>query len=106
MMTNHATGTFDIDIKFMPEDDKSIGRMTSDKQFHGDLEGTSKGYGLYANTEIETSRAYVAFEKFTGSVKGRKGTFILMHSATGSRGESQLNITVVPDSGTGELTGI
>ena len=107
-MTQHANGTFEV--KMTPQDDKSddksLGRMTIDKQWHGDLEGTSKGQMLTGGDVTKGSAGYVAIEKFTGIVKGRKGTFILQHSATMTRGAGQLTITVVPDSGTDQLKGI
>jgi Protein of unknown function (DUF3224) len=107
-MTNHATGTFEV--KLTPQDDKSddktMGRMTSDKQWQGDLEGTSKGQMLSGGDVSKGSAGYVAIEKFTGTVKGRKGTFILQHSGTMTKGEGQLTISVVPDSGTDQLAGI
>ena len=107
-MTNHATGTFEV--KLTPQDDKSddktIGRMTIDKQWHGDMEGTSKGQMLSGGDVSTGSAGYVAIEKFSGTVKGRKGSLILQHSGTMTKGEGQLTITVVPDSGTDELAGI
>jgi hypothetical protein len=107
-MTQHATGTFEV--KLTPQDDKSddktMGRMTLDKQWHGDLEGTGKGQMLTGGDVSKGSAGYVAIEKFSGTVKGRKGSFILQHSATMVKGEGQLTITVVPDSGTDELAGI
>jgi hypothetical protein len=106
---NHASGTFEV--KLVPQtDDKSgdplLGRMTIDKQFHGDLEGTSKGQMLTGMTDVKGSAGYVAIEKVSGTLKGRTGTFILQHTGTMNRGVPQLSITVVPDSGTGQLTGI
>jgi hypothetical protein len=107
-MTNHATGTFEVKLNPQDDksDDKSLGRMTIDKQWHGDLEGTSKGQMLTGGDVTKGSAGYVAIEKFTGTLKGQKGTFILQHSATMTRGEGQLNITVVPDSGTDQLSGL
>lgn len=107
-MTNHATGTFDV--KMTPQEDKTedktMGRMTISKQWHGELEGTSTGQMLSGGDVAKGSAGYVAMEKFSGTLKGRKGTFILQHSATMTKGEGQLTITVVPDSGTDELAGI
>ena len=77
-----------------------------DKQFHGDLEATSKGQMLAAGTAIEGSAGYVAIEQATGTLHGRSGSFVLQHSGTMARGAGQLAITVVPDSGTGELVGL
>jgi hypothetical protein len=80
--------------------------MSIDKQFHGDLEGTSKGEMLAARGGVEGSAGYVALEQVTGSLHGRTGTFYLQHSGTMDRGAPTLAVTVVPDSGTGELTGL
>jgi hypothetical protein len=107
-MTNHATGTFEV--KMTPQDDKSddktMGRMTVAKQWQGDLEGTSKGQMLSGGDVSTGSAGYVAIEKFSGTLKGRKGSFILQHSGTMTKGSGQLTVTVVPDSGTEELAGI
>ena len=107
-MTQHATGTFEV--KMTPQDDKSddksLGRMTIEKQWHGDLEGTSVGQMLMGGDVAKGSAGYVAIEKFTGTLNGRKGSFILQHSATMTRGVGQLTITVVPDSGTDQLAGL
>lgn len=107
-MTTHASGTFEV--KLSPQDDKAedgaLGRMSIDKQFHGDLEATSKGQMLMAGTAVEGSAGYVAIEKVSGTLLGRKGTFVLQHSGTMTRGTPTLSVTVVPDSGTGQLAGI
>lgn len=108
LVTNHASGPFDV--KVIPQDDKSddplLARMTLDKQYHGDLDGTGKGQMLTASTDVKGSGAYVAIEKVTGTLNGRSGTFVLQHSGTMTNNAPQLTITVVPDSGTGELKGI
>src|SRR5438270_6616392 len=105
---SHASGTFDV--KLAPQDDKvegtALGRFTIDKQFHGDLEGASKGQMLGANTSVKGSAGYVAMEQVSGTLHGRSGTFVLQHSGTMTRGALQLSVTVVPDSGTGQLTGL
>jgi hypothetical protein len=108
-MTSHASGTFEV--KLMPqaaEDgaDAGLGRMSIDKQFHGDLEGTSKGQMISAMGSVKGSAGYVAMERVTGTLKGRTGSFVLQHSGTMNRGAPQLSVTVVPDSGTGQLTGL
>jgi hypothetical protein len=79
--------------------------MLLDKKIHGDLEGTSQGQMLTGGV-VKGSGGYVAMEKITGTLKGRSGSFLLQHSATMTKGEPQLSITVVPDSGTGELAGL
>jgi len=78
--------------------------MALDKQFHGDLEGTSKGQMLAVSTDVPGSAGYVAMERVNGSLHGRNGTFALQHNGVMTRGEPELSITVVPDSGTGELS--
>jgi hypothetical protein len=83
-----------------------LGRMSIDKQFHGDLNGASKGQMLTGGTIIKNSAGYVAIELVTGSLKGRKGSFILQHTGAMNRGEPSLVITVVPDSGTDQLEGL
>jgi hypothetical protein len=86
--------------------DAMLGRMSIDKQFHGDLEGTSKGQMLTSGTTTTGSAVYVAVERVTARLAGRSGSFALHHTGTMTRGVPTLMITVVPDSGTGELAGI
>ena len=109
-MTTRATGTFEVKVTPQAPDDNaeasSVGRMTIDKQFHGDLEGTSKGQMLTAMTAVKGSAGYVAIERVTGTLRGRQGTFALQHTGIMNRGTPSLAITVVPDSGTDELTGL
>ncbi len=104
----HAKGSFTVKLEPQKDTDSDpkLARMTIHKQFTGDLEGTSIGQMLSAGTEVKGSAGYVAMEKVTGKLNGRTGSFILQHSATMDRGAPTLSITVVPDSGTEELTGI
>jgi hypothetical protein len=80
--------------------------MVIEKEFQGDLEATSKGQMLAANSSVAGSAGYVAIERVAGSLDGRSGTFVLQHSGTLTRGTPELTITVVPDSGTEELEGL
>ncbi|MDQ3011642.1 MAG: DUF3224 domain-containing protein [Acidobacteriota bacterium] len=108
-MTNQASGTFEVKLTPQAPDENgeaTLGRMLIVKQFHGDLEATSKGQMLAAMTEVKGSAGYVAMERVSGMLAGRSGTFVLQHSGTMTRGEGQLTVTVVPDSGTGELVGL
>ncbi len=107
-MNSHARGEFDVKVIAQSPDDPAvgIGRMLLDKRFHGDLDGTSKGQMLAVRGAVETSAGYVAMEQVTGVLLGRKGTFALQHSGTMNRGEQELLISVVPDSGTAELVGL
>jgi len=109
-MTTYATGTFEVKLTPQEPDNKvegaTLGRMSIDKQFHGDLEATSKGEMLTAATGVKGSAGYVALEHVSGTLQGRTGTFVLQHSGTMARGALELTIAVVPDSGTGQLTGL
>jgi hypothetical protein len=107
--TMRATGTFDVELAPPPGPDgtaASTGRMTIAKRLQGDLEGTSAGQMLTGMTGTEGSAGYVAIEEVRGTLHGRSGTFLLQHSGTMRRGAPQLSIAVVPDSGTGQLTGL
>ena len=109
-MAMHASGTFDVTIVPQAAEEKvgdpTIGRMSIDKQFHGDLEGTSLGQMLAAMTDVAGSAGYVAIERVRGTLHGRTGTFALQHTGTMTRGVPGLIITVVPDSGTAALAGL
>jgi hypothetical protein len=105
-----ASGTFEVNLTPQPADSgfegTTLGRLILDKQFHGDLEATSKGQMLTAGTAVEGSAGYVAVEQVSGTLHGRSGTFVLQHNATMARGVPQLAIIVVPDSGTDQLIGL
>lgn len=109
-MTMHARGTFEVKMTPQPAQDgvgdPGIGRMALDKQFHGDLEAAGKGQMLAAGTDVPGSAGYVALERVSGTLHGRRGSFALQHSGTMTRGAPQLVITVVPDSGAGDLLGM
>jgi hypothetical protein len=105
-----ASGTFTV--KLTPQElhktieGAPVGRLSIDKQFQGDLEGSSIGEMLSAMTEVKGSAGYVAIERVTGTLHGKRGTFVLQHNGVMTRGAPRLSCTVVPDSGTGELTGL
>jgi hypothetical protein len=106
---SHAVGTFEVKLAPQPPDAgaaATLGRLSIDKQFHGDLEGTSRGQMLTAGTDVEGSAGYVAMEVVSGTLHGRRGSFALQHSGTMARGTPSLTIRVMPDSGTGELAGL
>lgn len=108
-MTRHASGTFDV--KLAPQQDPGvgdpgIGRMSLDKQFHGDLEATGKGQMLAVQGSVEGSAGYVAMEHISGTLDGRRGSFVLQHIGTMTRGTPELRVSVVPDSGIDQLVGL
>jgi hypothetical protein len=109
-MTTTAKGSFTVDMK--PQADLgsdggvSLARMSLDKRFEGDLVAVGKGEMLTALTAVKGSAGYVAIERVTGTLHGRSGSFTFQHTGTMDHGAQQLSITVVPDSGTGDLAGI
>ena len=109
-MPSVAKGSFTVEMK--PQDDPnaadgvSLGRLLLQKRFEGELEGSSEGQMLTAMTSVKGSAGYVAIERVTGALHGKAGTFVFQHTGTMSRGAQQLSISVVPDSGTGELIGL
>jgi uncharacterized protein DUF3224 len=109
VMTAHAKGTFDVKVTPQPADDAAAGpfaRLFVDKQFHGDLDAPSNGQMLAWGTGAESSGAYVALERVSGALHGRRGSFVLQHSGTMTKGVASMTVTVVPGSGTDELTGL
>jgi hypothetical protein len=109
-VSTRAIGTFEVKLAPQtpdaPGDEAVLGRMTIDKQFLGDLVGTSRGQMLAFSSSVKGSAGYVAIERVTGSLHGKKGSFHLQHTGTMDRGAPTLNVTVIPDSGTDELTGL
>ncbi len=105
-----AKGTFKVDLKPAEpqgaEAESGLGRMSIDKRIEGDLVATTRGQMLSAMTETKGSAGYVAMERVSGELHGRKGTFVLQHTGTMNRGAASAAITVVPDSGTDGLTGV
>ena len=107
-MTATAKGPFDV--KLTPQgaaaDPAAVGRMSLDKTFHGDLAGTSVGEMLAVRTAVAGSAGYVAIERVTGTLAGRTGTFALQHWGMMDKGTPDLKISVIPDSATGDLSGL
>ena len=105
-----ATGKFEV--KMHPEppyetaEGVQLGRISLDKTFSGELEATSRVEMLSAMSPVKGSAGYVAIERITGKLHGRTGSFVVQHSGTMNRGAQRLTISVVPDSGSGELDGI
>jgi len=106
-----ASGTFAV--RLIPMDTYSdgtdgitLGRLAIEKEFEGELDATSTGEMLSASTSVEGSAGYVAIEQVTGNLSGRKGSFVLQHFGTMNRGSDRLVLEVVPDSGSGGLSGL
>ena len=66
-----------FDVKLVPEsndgggDGVSLARMSIDKRYHGELDGTGKGEMLSAITPVKGSAGYVAVERVFGTLQGR-----------------------------------
>lgn len=105
-MNRTANGTFEVKLSPQADGTADVGRMTIDKTFSGDLAATSVGQMIAVRTPVEGSAGYVAMERVTGQLHGRKGSFALQHSGTMNHGTPTLTISVVPDSGTEDLAGL
>lgn len=106
MAQHQAKGRFDVKMAPQADNIADVGRMTLDKTFHGDLEASSVGQMIAIRTPTEGSAGYVAMERVTGTLGGKKGSFALQHFGTMNRGKQHLRIEVVPDSGTDGFEGI
>ncbi|WP_165226820.1 DUF3224 domain-containing protein [Aquisphaera insulae] len=110
MAVNRISGSFEV--KMSPQapaegvGDPTVGRMALDKVYSGDLEATGKGEMLATRTDVPGSAGYVAMERISGTLCGKSGAFSVQHAGLMNRGTPSLTITVVPDSGTGELAGL
>jgi hypothetical protein len=102
-----ATASFTItEWNEEPWDEREGSRLTRahvTKAFEGDLEGTSEAELLLAYSPGTASRAYVGFERIDGVLNGRKGSFVLHHTATSSGAGQAVSWQIVPDSGTHQL---
>jgi expansin (peptidoglycan-binding protein) len=109
-MPRTAQGTFEVKTAPLRADDAtaatSIGRYSLDKGYRGDLEAASAGEMLGAGNPATGTAGYVAIEQVSGNLHGKSGSFALQHFGTMDQGKFDLNVRVVPGSGTGELEGI
>ena len=105
-----VTGTFEIPMTAEPPYDVvegvALARISFEKRFSGALEATSQVQMIGARTPVDGSAGYVAIERVTGALDGKRGTFVLQHNGIMTRGTKSLSVTVVPDSGTGDLRGL
>ncbi len=105
-----SSGYLNVSIEaeppFLEQDGLKLNHNVVRKEFSGDMVGTSEAHMITAFTGTPGSAGYVAIEYFTGSVGGKSGAFVLQHSGAMNKGDAQLTVTIVPDSGTGELAGI
>lgn len=83
-------------------------RITIRKEFAGDVTGSSVGEGLFCGMNNYAAGAgYLVSERFTGSVVGKSGTFVVQHGGIAAPDAEPVSFgTIVPGSGTGDLAGI
>ena len=110
MVSKIAAGRFEVKLELQTASELSenagIGRRTLSKTFEGDLQGVSCGEMMTVMTAVQGSMAYVALEKFSGSLGALNGSFIMQHSSQMVRGVPYQSIQVVPDSGTEQFIGL
>ena len=104
------TGTFDVTITPETLSDTAaqsgLGRLSLVKRYHGALDASAQGEMLSVRAAIAGSAGYVALERVEGTLDGRHGSFHLQHSGSMARGAPSLSVSVVPDTGTGQLQGL
>lgn len=109
-MEKTAKGTFEITMKSPPAGEGAgrlaVGRMLIDKQYEGAFIGVGQGEMLSAGNPAAGSAGYVAIEHVTGTLGNLSGSFALQHAGVMYDGDSQLSISIVPGSSTGDLFGI
>jgi hypothetical protein len=105
MFPNHAAGLFEVRLDPEPvapgAEAAGLARQYIAKRYHGELDAASDGEMLAYRRQ-----AYVALEKVVGTLRGRRGSFVLTHRASMAEGRSALEIDVVPGSATDELQGL
>lgn len=111
VQTHRASGRFEVTMQALALHEAAaahplLGRRALAKVFSGDLAGSGQGEMLSAGTATAGSAGYVAIEQVQATLHGRRGSFALLHRGVMDRGTPQLSISVVPDSGTGELAGL
>ena len=104
-------GTFDVrrtgqSVVEGAGEETNMARIRLEKTFHGALEASSVVEMTSVGTAVPGSAAYVAIEHVRGRLDGRDGSFALQHAGTMDRGTPSLSVSIVPDSGTGELDGL
>jgi len=102
-----AKGPFDV--KITPQEsapDAPVGRMLLYKEFHGDLEAIAHGEMLAAHEPLTGAGVYVAIDRVSGTLHGRAGSFLMAHRGIANADGQQLDIVIVPGSGTGQLEGM
>ena len=100
-----AKGIFEVDLQPQDDGDFPAGRMVIDKAYSGDVTGSGKGQMISKRTESGTA-VYCAIEEFSGSVRGKSGSFTLVHKGRMSAESQSLDIEILEGSGSDELENI
>jgi hypothetical protein len=109
-MKNTATGLFAIkswdETPWSEGQDRpKLTRATVKKTFTGDLEGESQVEYLMMYRS-DGSATFVGLERVTGRIGSRTGAFVLQRTGVFENGQAKESYTVVPGSGTGDLSGL
>jgi Protein of unknown function (DUF3224) len=111
--THHALASFDIkdwnewheQLFHQPEQTTKTAKTRVVATYDGDIHGEGVYHGVMVYCG-EANASYVGFERITGKLGKRSGTFVLQHIGVFENGEARTTWTVVPGSGTSELTGL
>lgn len=108
---HHAVGTFEVEMTpgapEVVEAGLGLSRYRLTKTFAGGIAGVGVGEMLAGGPPgVETAGTYVALERVVGTLDGRQGAFLLAHRGDINAEGYTLSITVVPNSGTGDLVGL
>jgi hypothetical protein len=106
-----ATGRTDVE-SYLPStfdevrDGPALVEIQLTEKFTGDIEGEGIGRALQTAPRDDGTAILVGLERVRGSVAGRKGTFLLQVRGTVAANQMRCKWSVVPGSGTGQLTGL
>lgn len=107
-----AEGEFEISMTAATVSERGeaggLGRHSFEKTFRGDLAAVSQGEMLSQATLETGGRSYVALERVSGTLAGRRGSFALMQSGSldGKAQDVRMTVSIVPHSGSGGLAGL
>jgi hypothetical protein len=109
-MKRHVTGTFTFsgwaeNTSAQAVGGARLGRASVSNTFTGALDAA--GVVEYALVYTSaTEGVFCGYEHLTGSVEGRRGSFVIEHRGRFTGDTVHCALTVVPGSGSGELAGI
>ncbi len=108
-MGEHGTGTFEMktwdESAYYEGEGQKLTKASVTFELKGDIEGKSWVEYLMAYPDAENA-TYVGLQRVEGKVGGREGSFVLELRGKFENGKAGGVWSVVPGSGTGELTGL